>query len=191
MKQFYPVTPELAETLRQGKLTAAEWRIWSYLITIDPWGNQYKDVDTLTVMSVCEVSKATYYRAIAKFVEIGFLPKEFISQYTNIEQQIRDRLQTELGGQCEIFTAVGRIDLLTEDQIIEIKGFNDWKNALGQILAYSAFFPTHQKRIHLFGTAKQISRLADIEASCLAFNVLVTGEIKEINEGVKISQTIS
>ncbi|MEG4065618.1 hypothetical protein [Microcoleus sp. SVA1_A1] len=70
MKQFYPVTPELTETLRQGKLTAAEWRIWSYLITIDPWGNQYKDVETLTVMSVCEVSKATYYRAIAKFDEL-------------------------------------------------------------------------------------------------------------------------
>ena len=135
MKNFYPVTPELAETLRQGKLTAAEWRIWSYLISVDPWGNQYKNVDTLTVMSTCEVSKATYYRAIAKFVKIGFLPEEFITQYTNVEQQIRKRLQKELGGQSEIITAVDRIDLLT--------------------------------------------------------NVPVTGEIKETNEGVKISQTIS
>lgn len=41
MKNFYPVTPELAETLRQGKLTAAEWRIWSYLIGVDPWEKQF------------------------------------------------------------------------------------------------------------------------------------------------------
>ncbi|WP_016948766.1 hypothetical protein [Anabaena sp. PCC 7108] len=68
--RFYPVTPEVAKVLRQAKLTAAEWRIWSYLIEIEPWGDAYEDIDTLGVMTECKVSKATYYRAIAKFQEL-------------------------------------------------------------------------------------------------------------------------
>ncbi len=68
--RFYPVTPEIAKVLRQAKLTAAEWRIWSYLIEIEPWGDVYQDIDTLVVMTGCQVSKATYYRAIAKFQEL-------------------------------------------------------------------------------------------------------------------------
>jgi len=42
----------------------------SDLIEIDPWGDVYKDIDTLTVMRECDVSKATFYRAIAKFQEL-------------------------------------------------------------------------------------------------------------------------
>jgi len=70
MKNFYPVTPEVSRILRAAKLTAAEWRIWSYLIEIEPWGDAYQDVSTLTVLQNCDVSKATYYRAIAKFQEL-------------------------------------------------------------------------------------------------------------------------
>jgi len=67
MSEFYQVTPKVAKALRKAKLTAAEWKIWSYLVEIDPWGDRYEEVDTLSVMSACEVSKPTYYRAIAKF----------------------------------------------------------------------------------------------------------------------------
>jgi hypothetical protein len=70
ISNFYPVTPEVSRKLRAANLTAAEWRIWSYLIEIDPWGDVYKDIDTLTVMTECDVSKATFYRAIAKFQEL-------------------------------------------------------------------------------------------------------------------------
>ena len=69
ISNFYPV-PEVSRKLRAAKLTPAEWRIWSYLIEIDPWGDVYKDIDTLTVMRECDVSKATFYRAIAKFQEL-------------------------------------------------------------------------------------------------------------------------
>lgn len=67
MTEFYQVTPTVANALRKANLTASEWKIWSYLVEIDPWGNRYEEVETLSVMSVCGVSKATYYRAIAKF----------------------------------------------------------------------------------------------------------------------------
>jgi len=69
-KSFYPVTAEISQKLRQAKLTAAEYRIWLYLIEVDPWGDRYKDLETLKVIEECEVSKATFYRAIAKFQEL-------------------------------------------------------------------------------------------------------------------------
>jgi hypothetical protein len=68
--KFYPLTPEIGCKLRKAKLTAAEWRIWSYLVEIDPWGDHYTDISTFTIMSECDVSKATVYRAIAKFQEL-------------------------------------------------------------------------------------------------------------------------
>lgn len=69
--KFYPLTGPIAQKLRQAKLTAAEWRIWSYLVELDPHGDRYLDLDTLTVMTECDCSKATFYRAIAKFQKLG------------------------------------------------------------------------------------------------------------------------
>ena len=69
--KFYPLTSEVTSKLRKGKLTAAEWRIWSYLVEIDPWGDRYQDIDSLDVMSKCDCSRATFYRAIAKFQKLG------------------------------------------------------------------------------------------------------------------------
>jgi Fe2+ or Zn2+ uptake regulation protein len=178
MKSFYPVTPEVSKILRAAKLTAAEWRIWSYLIEIEPWGDAYQDISTLTVMQECDVSKATYYRALAKFQELEVLPtwiKLNKTQYTDTERQIRARLQSELGGQAEVITAVGRIDLLTETEIIEIKDISDWKGALGQILSYSAFFPSHSKRIHLFGSP-DLAKLVLAQSTCSEFGITVTFE---------------
>ena len=68
--KFYPLTGDVTTKLRQAKLTAAEWRIWSYLVEIDPWGDRYQDIDSLDVMSKCDCSRATFYRAIAKFQKL-------------------------------------------------------------------------------------------------------------------------
>jgi hypothetical protein len=69
--QFYPFTPSMAKKLREARLSAAEWRFWSYLTEQDPWGDQYKELDPLDIMRECGMSKATYYRAKAKFQELG------------------------------------------------------------------------------------------------------------------------
>ena len=66
-EKFYPLTSRIINLLRQGNLTAAEWRIWSYLVELDPWGDRYENFDYLSVMSICNCSKATLYRTIAKF----------------------------------------------------------------------------------------------------------------------------
>ncbi len=69
--KFYPLTSDVTAILRQAKLTAAEWRIWSYLVEVEPWGDRYKNLDSLDVMSKCDCSRATFYRAIAKLQKIG------------------------------------------------------------------------------------------------------------------------
>jgi hypothetical protein len=70
-EQFYPFTASMAKKLREANLSAAEWRFWCYLTEHDPWGDKYKEVDPLDIMSKCRISKATYYRAKAKFQELG------------------------------------------------------------------------------------------------------------------------
>ncbi|NJK51545.1 MAG: hypothetical protein HC936_00125 [Leptolyngbyaceae cyanobacterium SU_3_3] len=65
----YPLTFELAQHIRQLDLTAAEWRIWSYLVTVDPFGDRYEEMELATLLKECRVSKPTFYRAMAKFEE--------------------------------------------------------------------------------------------------------------------------
>jgi hypothetical protein len=69
--QFYPLTADVARTLRFANLTAAEWRLWSYLVELDPWGDRYSNLpDVLTIMEECDLKKSTFYKAIAKFQEL-------------------------------------------------------------------------------------------------------------------------
>ena len=91
--EFYPVTPAAAQKLRKANLTASEWKIWSYLVEVDPWGDRYHEVETINLLSACEVSKATYYRAIAKFQEekiFDFQDKGFNVRNLNGIKKIKD-----------------------------------------------------------------------------------------------------
>lgn len=70
MARFFKFTPELAKFLRDN-LSHSEWKLWSYLATLDPFGQQYIEAPpTLTILSECNISKATYYRSIAKFQDL-------------------------------------------------------------------------------------------------------------------------
>lgn len=70
MARFFKFTADMAEFLREN-LTLSEWKLWSYFVTLDPFGDQYVEAPpTLATLSKCNISKATYYRAIAKFQEL-------------------------------------------------------------------------------------------------------------------------
>ena len=70
MARFFKFTTETARFLRDN-LTASEWKLWSYLVTLDPFGDGYVEAPpTLTILSECDISKATFYRAIAKFQDL-------------------------------------------------------------------------------------------------------------------------
>lgn len=68
----------------------------------------------------------------------------------NQEADLQKQLASVLDGRTEVITPVGMIDILTTDEIIEIKTWGEWKSAIGQILSYGFYFPGHKKRIHLF-----------------------------------------
>lgn len=96
------------------------------------------------------------------------------SKNTLLEKRIQNKLHAELGGTIEKETSVGRIDLLTETTIIEIKEMSNWKYALGQILAYSLEYPHKSKRIHLFGECNYDKNI--IINTCASFNIVVSFE---------------
>ena len=90
-----------------------------------------------------------------------------------IEKGIQKRLCKELkNAQTEVETPGGFIDILTDDEIIEIKTGKNWKDAIGQILVYSEFYPKHKKRIHLFNIENSIL----INNSCKKHDIVVTYE---------------
>jgi hypothetical protein len=68
--KFYSLTPETGKRLREANLTAAEWRLWSYLAEKEPFGDRYQEFNTLTVMQECEISKTTLWRAMSKLQDL-------------------------------------------------------------------------------------------------------------------------
>ena len=88
------------------------------------------------------------------------------------EEVIQLKLQKALGGNIEVETSSGFIDLLTDSEIIEIKDGRNWKHAVGQILIYSLDYPNHNKRIHLFNIIND----EHINSKCNIYNIRVTYE---------------
>jgi len=80
---------------------------------------------------------------------------EQITKSTDEEKVVVKELAFILNGvgissQFERRTSVGYADLLTDTEIIEVKYHQQWKSALGQVLAYNVFTKMPCMRIHLF-----------------------------------------
>jgi len=67
------------------------------------------------------------------------------------EKEIQQRMQKMFGGEREVHTPVGFIDLLTDTQLFESKRATQWKHAVGQLLSYSKFFPDRELVLYVFG----------------------------------------
>ena len=87
----------------------------------------------------------------------------------------RDRLAQKLGGKTEISTPVGRIDILTPTEVIEVKRSANWKSAIGQVKSYGQFYPKHHLRIHLFGKLTK-TQLETIQSVCNSEQIHLTWE---------------
>ena len=174
--KFYPLQQE--EWLKACReLTSAEVDVLYYLKTVNRIGERIS-IPCSVIASDLNRDKSTASRAIQALKEKNWLPEWFEDQFReqdNAEAKIQKRLRAELGGEVEVVTAVGRIDKLTSSEVIEIKNIDDWKEALGKILAYSAFFPSKAKLIHLFGHANP-AKLALAQSSSADFGIVVTFE---------------
>jgi hypothetical protein len=97
-------------------------------------------------------------------------PKSSSRQEKTMQMALAEKLK---GSQVEVETLAGRIDILTPKQVIEVKRVKDWKSALGQVLVYGHYYPSHQKRIHLYGETQE-SFLSMVRSHCEKLNVIVT-----------------
>lgn len=178
--KFYPLNNQEWERAWQ-ELKPAEIRILYHLRTLDPWGERELELGVSSLARDLGIAKGTVSKALRSLAEKGWIdPSAYglrLNNQDHIEFQIRDSLKSQLGGLTEVKTAAGRIDLLTETEIIEVKRVGEWKSGLGQILAYSGFYPEHRKRLHLFGSTKDEKQIPTIANSCLAFDVFVSFEV--------------
>lgn len=172
--KFYPLqNEEWVEVCKE--LTKSQLSVLYYLRSLDPYGNGIK-VKASAIAEKLGITKRAVNLAIAFLVKKGYLNESYLpDQINSIEEEVRAALLKEVGGQPEVITAVGRIDIFNDQEVIEVKRIQDWKQALGQILAYAAFFPEHSKRIHLFGRP-DLAKLALAQATCSEFGVTVTFE---------------
>ena len=93
----------------------------------------------------------------------------------SVEYFIQSKLEAELQGVSKT-CPFGRIDILTDTCIIEIKKWDEHKKALGQILGYSVYYPDHQKRVHFFGPKPSERQLNAIKQVYQTFNIIITEE---------------
>ncbi len=91
------------------------------------------------------------------------------------EAWYRDKLANELKGKVEVQTPVGRIDILTSREVIEVKNVKRWLHAKGQVKGYGHYYPEHKLRIHLFGAMTE-SKLKTIKEHCEAEGIALSWE---------------
>lgn len=113
--------------------------------------------------------------------ELAFKYWEYLNTRHRVrltEQSVQNRLAKALGKvKREVPTLAGNIDLLTDRELIEVKSVKSWKCAVGQVLIYGQSYPTHQKRIHLFGEASR-DFLSMIRSYCTPLDIDVSWETR-------------
>jgi hypothetical protein len=175
MGDFYPLQREELMAMRKAKLINNTAFVHLALRYENPFCDKAISLIPKEFALRWQIPESSVYEAVGKLKSCNAIALELLKIYDNPEYQVVKRLQTELGGQTEVVTAIGRIDLLTETEIIEVKQVSDWKAALGQILTYSGFFPEHTKRIHLFGDCTPQKKEV-ICSTLLSFDVIATFE---------------
>jgi len=120
------IHPDLAVLL-------AQWISPMFAIKVSRWVNRWRRISASNEIEFLE--------ALSSITP---------SKSTALEKYYNDKYKDLLMAESEVETPVGRIDLLTSNKIIEIKTASNWKNAIGQILCYGVFFPSHERWLYLF-----------------------------------------
>ena len=72
-QSFFMLTADARDKLLETNLTAAEWRIWCYLVSLDPFGDHGVAFSVSELMLRCRVKKSTYFAAKAKLQKLGLV----------------------------------------------------------------------------------------------------------------------
>jgi hypothetical protein len=93
----------------------------------------------------------------------------------NLEVEVSRRLASSLNAEREVRTPVGRIDVLSEDYVIEVKEFSQWKAGFGQVFVYQQYHPDKKAVLYLYGDINH-QMLNQIVKCCAKGNVEVWHE---------------
>jgi DNA transposition AAA+ family ATPase len=123
------------------------------LSTVKKVGGKFKFGNNSRCFSLAEVKAQIFkvYGIVRETEEIEQLLEEWVKKNKTTEKDISDRLARELKGQREVKTPAGYIDVLTADEVIEVKEAKKWKGAIGQVISYQEFYRDKGKRVHLYG----------------------------------------
>jgi hypothetical protein len=158
--------------LKNSDFSAAGYRIFLYL-ELQRLLDQTPEIDQ--ICTELNLNRPTLMRWLPKITQWSQCADEIqLQTRQGTEFDIQRRLHAELGGQMEVYTPAGRIDLVTDTEIIEIKRIAAWKDAFGEVVTKGLTFPKHRKRIHLFGKSDKL--LANIISHCERLKVSVSFE---------------
>lgn len=68
------------------------------------------------------------------------------------------------------------IDVFTMDTIYEIKCWENWKAAIGQLMAYHYYYPNHMLKVHFFGKIPKDELKIIILTICAHYRIAVDWE---------------
>jgi hypothetical protein len=70
-------------------LTAAEWRMWCYLVSLDPFGDRGAKFSPAELMLKCQIKKTTYFSAKAKFQKLGLFDfRDGVTKVVNLQTSL-------------------------------------------------------------------------------------------------------
>lgn len=85
------------------------------------------------------------------------------------EWHLQAHIHSILGGRREVRCGtLGRIDILTDEFIVEVKRAHRWMAAIGQLRVYETFFPGRRQILWIFGAT---SGESEIRRICKQLNV--------------------
>ena len=95
-QQFFMLTPNVRDKLLECKLTASEWRIWCYLVSLDPFGDRGAKFSPAELMLKCGIKKTAYFKAKAKFQQLGLFDfKDGVTKVINLQGYSNNSVKTE------------------------------------------------------------------------------------------------
>ena len=76
-KPFFQLSKEAIKLLWGAKLSGNDWKVYSFLSLIDPFGDRWCELPSIKdICTLLEMSKTSFYRAIAKLKNEGIIKAE-------------------------------------------------------------------------------------------------------------------
>jgi hypothetical protein len=93
------------------------------------------------LLNQLEYKARNYGLRASGFIVLYLISTKQVKQLEGLsEKWFQDHLVKEIGGVTEFPVRIGRIDIISGKEIIEVKYAKDWKHAVGQALCYALEF---------------------------------------------------